>query len=369
MKNLNKLKKNLPATVELKGDKVFMIDQVFLPDKLKIVELKNYSQAIAAIKEFNVRGAQAIGAVGGAGLFLASKSYKGNNFKDYLKFLKKVGKELIKARPTASNLFWAINLLLDKIDSTEIEKAKKSIFDNYKKILKEEVNNNLKIGSHGSKLIKSGDKIMTHCNAGSLSSIWYGTATAPIYSAFLKKKKISVLVNETRPWLQGSRLTAWEMKQAKIDYKINIDSAIGFLMANKMVDIVIVGADRIALNGDVANKIGTYPLALMAKEHNVPFYVAAVKATIDFESKKGGDIEIEERSEDEILKHTSYWEDKNLKKKKNNKKFDSKLNISPKGARAFNPVFDITPAKLITGIITEHGISKPNEIKKLKNKK
>ncbi len=369
MKNLNKLKKNLPATVELRGDKVFMIDQVLLPDKLKIVELKSHSQAIAAIREFNVRGAQAIGAVGGAGLLLASKSYKGKNFKEYSSFLKKAGKELIKARPTANNLSWAVNLLLEKLDTTSLEKAKKSVFDNYKKILKEEVDNNLKIGSYGSKLIKSGDRIMTHCNAGSLSAIWYGTATAPIYSAFLKKKKISVLVNETRPWLQGSRLTAWEMNQAKIDYKINIDSAIGFLMSNEMVDIVIVGADRIALNGDVANKIGTYPLALMAKEHNIPFYVAAVKATIDFQSKKGSDIEIEERSEDEILKHTSYWEGKDLVKKKNSKKFDPKSNISPKGARAFNPVFDITPAKLVTGIITEHGISKPNDIKKLRAKK
>ncbi len=155
------------------------------------------------------------------------------------------------------------------------------------------------------------------------------------------------------------------MKQVKIDYQINIDSAIGFLISRKKLDLIIVGADRIALNGDVANKIGTYPLALMAKEHNIPFYVAAVKATIDFNCKSGSNIKIEKRAPEEILKHTSYWENKNLAKKQT-KDFDPLLEIAPKGAKAFNPVFDITPAKLINGIITEDGIFKPKDIKRLK---
>ena len=367
MKNLKQLQQTLPLTVELKNDSVIIVDQVFLPDKLKFIKLKKYPEAIRAIKEFNVRGAQALGAVGAAGIFLASYGYSKKNVSEFKKYLKKVGREIIKARPTAHNLSWAVNYLLDNLSGQSVVEVKKGITAGYKKILKEEVENNLKIGELGSKLIKNNARIMTHCNAGSLSAIWYGTATAPMYSAVLQGKKISVLVNETRPWLQGARLTAWEMKMSKIDYTINIDSAVGFLMSNKMVDMVIVGADCIALNGDTANKIGTYPIALMARQYNIPFYVAAVNATINFDIKQGSDIKIEERSGDEILKHTSYWESKNLIKK-SSKNFDPLLNISPRGAKAFNPVFDVTPAKLITGIITESGIFKPNEIKKIKKK-
>jgi methylthioribose-1-phosphate isomerase len=365
MKSLKQLQKAIPLTVELKKNSVKIIDQVFLPDKLNFLELKKYSQAISAIKEFNVRGAQALGSVGGAGLFLASLDYKKNDPFHFLNYLKKVGDEIISARPTANNLAWTINYLLERIDSNTVSGIKKDIYNNFKKLLEDEVNNNFKIGAYGEKFIKNGSQVLTHCNAGSLSAIWYGTATAPMYSALLKGKKFSVWVDETRPWLQGSRLTAWEMKQAKIDFKINIDSASGFLISNNLVDIVIVGADRIANNGDVANKIGTYPLALMAKKHKIPFYVAAVKATIDFKTKNGSDIKIEERSEDEVLKHTSYWEGKNLYQK-NKKKFDPLLEIAPQGSRAFNPVFDITPAELITGIITEDGVFKPSDIKKTK---
>ena len=365
MKNLKQLQKVLPLTVELKKDKVVIIDQVYLPDKLKFIQLRKYSQAISAIKEFNVRGAQAIGAVGGAGIFLASLQYKKNDPFDFLNYLKKVSQEIIKARPTANNLSWAVNRILGEINSSTVSRIKKDIYNSYKKLLVEEVNNNLKIGAYGEKLIKNNYRIMTHCNAGSLSAIWYGTATAPMYSAILKGKKISVLVDETRPWLQGARLTAWEMNRAGIEHRVNIDSASGFLMENKMVDMVIVGADRIALNGDTANKIGTYPLALMAKRYKIPFYVAAVKATIDFETKNGKEIEIEHRSGDEVLKHTSYWENRNLAKKQG-KNFNPLLEISPKGTKAFNPVFDVTPADLITGIIIEDGIFKPSEIKKIK---
>lgn len=307
-----------------------------------------------------------MGSVGGAGLFLASLAYKKNDPFDFLNYLKRIGQEIIKARPTAHNLSWTINYLLEKIESQTVAGIKKDIYNNFKKLLENEVNNNLKIGAYGEKLIKNNYRILTHCNAGSLSAIWYGTATAPIYSAVLKGKKVSVLVDETRPWLQGARLTAWEMKQVGIEYAINIDSASGFLMENNLVDMVIVGADRIALNGDTANKIGTFPLALMAKRYKIPFYVAAVKATIDFSTKQGSAIKIEERSGQEILKHTSYWENQNLSKKQT-KKFDPLLEIAPKGSKAFNPVFDVTSADLITGIITEDGIFKPSQIKDYKN--
>jgi methylthioribose-1-phosphate isomerase len=190
--------------------------------------------------------------------------------------------------------------------------------------------------------------ILTHCNAGSLSAIWFGTATAPIFQAFIKGKDIKVRIDETRPWLQGARLTAWEMERVGIDYSINIDSAVGYLMSHGLVDMVIVGADHIASNGDTANKIGTYPLALMAYEWKIPFYVAAVSATIDFSLKTGAEIKIEERSGDEILRDIRY-------------KYQP---ISPRRAKSFNPVFDVTPNKLITGIITEHGISRPHDLKR-----
>ncbi len=365
MKSLKQLRAKLPETVKLNKDKVYIIDQVLLPDKLKFIELKNYKESILAIKEFSVRGAQAIGAVGGAGLYLASRNYFKKDKKEFVSYLKKISREIIKARPTASNLSWAVNYLLDNLDKSSVLNIKKSILKNYQDILKKELENNIKIGEFGEKLIKKNYRILTHCNAGSLSSIWYGTATAPIYSALINNKNPFVLINETRPWLQGARLTAWEMKQVAIKYQINIDSAIGFLMRKKLIDLIIVGADRIALNGDVANKIGTYPLALMAREHKIPFYVAAVKSTIDFKCLTGDDIKIEKRSPEEILKHTSYWENKNLVNKKS-KGFDPLLEIAPKGAKAFNPVFDITPAKLINGIITEDGIIKSKKIKNLK---
>ncbi|PIT94443.1 S-methyl-5-thioribose-1-phosphate isomerase, partial [Candidatus Falkowbacteria bacterium CG10_big_fil_rev_8_21_14_0_10_39_9] len=200
---------------------------------------------------------------------------------------------------------------------------------------------------YGNQLIKSGMTILTHCNAGSLSAIWFGTATAPIFQAVLAGKDIKVRLDETRPWLQGSRLTAWEMDRAGIDYTVNIDSASGYLMSHGLVDMVIVGADRIAANGDVANKIGTYPLALMAREHGIPFYVAAVSATIDFTLKTGSGIKIEERSGNEILRDIRY-------------KYEP---IAPRSAKSFNPVFDMTQASLITGIITEYGIFKPGDLK------
>jgi len=246
-------------------------------------------------------------------------------------------------------LAWGVKTILSDLKISSVAKMKQDIRARYSNLLKSEVANNLKLGEYGDRLIKSGMTILTHCNAGSLSAIWYGTATAPIFEAFLKGKNIKVRVDETRAWLQGARLTAWEMDRAGIDYVVNIDSASGYLMSHGLVDMVIVGADRIAQNGDTANKIGTYPLALMAKEHGIPFYVAAVSATIDFSLKSGVEIKIEERSGDEILRDIRYKYEK----------------IAPRGAKSFNPVFDVTPNRLITGIITEYGVTKPRELKRL----
>ncbi|PIP34276.1 S-methyl-5-thioribose-1-phosphate isomerase [Candidatus Falkowbacteria bacterium CG_4_10_14_0_8_um_filter_41_36] len=352
MKNLNYLRKKLPLTVELRSDHVLIIDQTKLPGKLKFLKLKKYPDAISAIKEMQVRGAQAIGAVGAGGIFLAGYSYKKNNASDFYKYLQKIAKEIIKARPTAVNLAWGVKTILADLEITSVLKMKAEIKHRYKNILEQEVGHNLKIGEYGNTLIKSGMTILTHCNAGSLSAIWFGTATAPIFQALMKGKNIKVRLDETRPWLQGSRLTAWEMERTGIDYTINIDSAVGYLMSHGLVDMVIVGADHIASNGDTANKIGTYPLALMAHEWKIPFYVAAVSATIDFSIKTGALIKIEERSGDEILRDIRY-------------KYQP---VSPQGAKSFNPIFDITPHKLITGIITEYGISKSDALNLIKGR-
>ncbi len=350
MKNIKLLTKKLPLTVELKSDHVLIIDQTKLPARLRFIKLKKYQQAIAAIKTMQVRGAQAIGAVGAGGIFLASQSYRGNNPNYFMAFLRQAAKEIIKARPTAVNLAWGVKNLLIGLNDSSVSSMRQEIRRRYKLLLENEVANNIKIGEYGQKLIKSGATVLTHCNAGSLSAIWYGTATAPIFSALIKGKKIKVRLDETRPWLQGSRLTAWEMDRVGLDYAINIDAASGYLLSHNLVDIIIVGADRIAANGDTANKIGTYPLALMAKEHGIPFYVAAVSATIDFSLRSGREIKIEERSGQEILRDIKYRGQR----------------VAPGKAQSFNPVFDVTPHKLISGIITEFGVLSPGQLARIK---
>ncbi|MFA5021852.1 MAG: S-methyl-5-thioribose-1-phosphate isomerase [Patescibacteria group bacterium] len=346
MPDLKNLQKKLPKTIELKKDQVVMIDQLLLPGQLKFIKLKTYPQIIKAIYTMQVRGAQAIGAAGAGGIVLAANSFKSKDVLAFLKFLNKAAKEISQTRPTAVTLAWAVKKIMSQARGNSVLEIQKNIYTAAQKLFASEMQSNIKIGTHGQKLIKNGSRILTHCNAGSLSGIWYGTATAPIFSAFLAGKKIKVLMDETRPMLQGARLTAWEMNRAGIDCQLNIDSASGYLMSHKLVDLVIVGADRIAKNGDVANKIGTYPLALMAYEHKIPFYVAAMNSTVDLTLASGKLIPIEERNPDEVIKDILYY----------------KKPVAPKGVKAFNPVFDVTPAKLIKGIITEQGIFVPREI-------
>ncbi|MFA6410960.1 MAG: S-methyl-5-thioribose-1-phosphate isomerase [Candidatus Buchananbacteria bacterium] len=346
MSDLKSLQKKLPKTIELKKDHVVMIDQLLLPSQLKFIKLKTYQQVIKAIYTMQIRGAQAIGAAGASAVVLAANSYKSNNVSNFLKFLNQAAIQIAKTRPTAVNLAWAVKKVMSETKGNSVAEIKKNIFIAADKLLNSEMQNNLEIGKYGQVLIKNGARILTHCNAGSLSGVWFGTATAPIFAAHLAGKKIKVLMDETRPMLQGARLTAWEMIRAGIDCQLNIDSASGYLMSHGLVDIVIVGADRIVKNGDVANKIGTYPLALMAREHNIPFYVAAMNSTIDLNLASGKDIPIEQRNSDEIIKDILYY----------------KKPVAPKGVKAFNPVFDVTPAKLVTGIITEKGIFEAPQI-------
>ncbi len=350
MLNFKKLQTLLPKTIELKKDHALIVDQRLLPSRLKFIRIKNYRQMIRAISEMNIRGAQAIGAAGACGLVLAALSYKKENVFNFRIYLHQIAKEIVQARPTAVNLAWMVNLVLAGAKGKTAKEIKANVHQTASAILSAEIAKNIEIGRYGTRLIKNNSRILTHCNAGSLSGVWFGTATAPIYAAFLEGKKLKVNMDETRPMLQGSRLTAWELYRAGIDCELNIDSASGWLFSRKKIDLVIVGADRIASNGDVANKIGTFPLAMMAYVYKIPFYVAAVIGTIDFNIASGRQIPIEERDPAEVTKDILYLGQP----------------AAPSGVKAINPVFDVTPAKLVTGIITELGVFSPEEISNLK---
>ena len=295
-----------------RGDRLELLDQRLLPDKTVYVTCRTAEQVAKAIKDMVVRGAPAIGCAAAFGVVLGKGSAKGYEV-------------LRKSRPTAVNLFWA----LDRMKRAKDLKAEAEA------IYEEDLAANRAIGELGAQFIKERARVMTHCNAGALATAGYGTALGVIRSA--KGKKISVIANETRPYLQGARLTAWEMVQERIPCTLITDNMAGHMMSRGEVDVVIVGADRIAANGDVANKIGTYALAVMAKRHGIPFYVAAPVSTFDPAIPDGSHIPIEERSADEV---TGY----------------RKLRWAPKGVNVRNPAFDVTPADLVTGIICEKGV-------------
>ena len=311
--------------------KVFIIDQTKLPHKLQILCLKDFQETANAIMDMKLRGAGTIGVA--AGFAMAQAFSELNNVKEVQK-----AKQIIEdTRPTAQNLFFATNLVYQK--AIENKYPEQTAWKTAHKILEEDIINSKIMGKIGSELIKDGYNILTHCNAGKLAIAGFGSALAPIYIAHNQGKKIFIYVNETRPRLQGSQLTAWELSQAGIPHIIIVDNAAGFFMQRGKIDIVFVGADRIARNGDVANKIGTYEKAVLAKENGIPFYVVAPTSTIDLSCKSGEAMIIEERSKDEVIKINDKY-------------------IANKESKAFNPAFDITPAKYITGIITEKGIFK-----------
>lgn len=343
MKDINELKSKLPQTVEIFTDKVRIIDQLALPRELKFLDLLTVEDSAKAIKTMQVRGAQAIGSVGIGGMYLSALK-SSDNKNEILENLKVASNLLVhKTRPTAVNLAWGVNKMFEIAKNSKETDLKKVLFESAKEILEDEIKNNLKIGEHGEQLLSHDSTVLTHCNAGSLSSIWYGTATAPIFSALLKNKKIKVAAGETRPQFQGLKLTAWEMKQVGIDCKVIVDNSAGSLLRSQRVSAVIVGADRIAKNGDTANKIGTYPLAVLAHENKIPFYVCAVDATIDRGIESGEEIQIENRPDEDFWKYL------------NKDQFDETFTI-------MNPAFDVTPAKYITKIITEKGVFDPTNI-------
>ena len=318
-------------TVWFEDGVVKLLDQRHLPFEIRIYEARGLEELAVAIEDMVVRGAPAIGAAAAYGMAQARLQGVG---------VKEASDRLRKTRPTGRDLFHALETMTQAIEGGEDPVAAAEAY------AQGDVDRCRAIGVHGEKLIRNGSRILTHCNAGALATVDYGTALAPLRVAREKGRRFFVYVSETRPRLQGARLTAWELVQEGIEHAILTDSAAGHFLSRGEVDLVLVGADRIAANGDTANKIGTYMKAVVAKENRVPFYVAAPTSTIDFSIPSGSKIPIEERSPQEVLQFAG-------------------TAVAPKESPARNPAFDVTPAKYITGIITERGIFKPSELRRL----
>lgn len=333
----------------MENDIVCMIEQNKLPFEFEIHKCKTLDDTCFAIKTMITRGAGSIGAAGGYAMLQAIYSSDNNNL---LQNLKNAKQKIDSTRPTAVNLSYATNRVLQAAKISRDFAICEALA-----VADECAEHGRLIGVHGNELIKNGANIETHCNAGWLALVDYGSALAPIYEAFNSGKDIFVYVDETRPRSQGARLTAWELNQNGVPHAIIPDNAGAHYMSLKKIDLMIVGADRIAANGDTANKIGTLEKAIAAKYYNIPFYVAAPTSTIDLNTANGNLIQIEERGEEEVTFYTGL--------NKENKLTD--IQIASPGSKAFNPAFDVTPANLITGIITEKGIIKPSleSIKKL----
>jgi len=323
--------------IEWLDSRLRILDQSKLPQEQIFIDLNNYHDVVLAIKEMKIRGAPAIGVAAAYGIALGALGIKTANKDEFLAQSNQVMQAFAASRPTAINLFQAINRMNKAARGDGVTEIRNSLVDEAKRIHQEEVSATRQLSQLGAELIKDGFTLLTHCNAGPLATTGYGTALGVIIAAKDQGKKVSVFATETRPLLQGARLTTWELKQEGIPVTLITDSMAGYFMQQSKIDCVIVGADRIAANGDVANKIGTYTLAVLAKENKIALYVAAPTSTIDLSVSSGDKIPIEERSPDEVT-HIQ------------------EAPIAPEGVRAANPAFDITPYSYITAIITERGI-------------
>jgi len=331
---------SLLKTIEWKNNKVVMIDQTKLPNELVFVEYSDYNDVAKAIKTLIVRGAPAIGVSGAFGLALATLQSTATTKEQLLTDLVAAQKTLFETRPTAVNLAWGLDKIMQVAkEGTDIKTIKESIVKTAQEMADDDIKINMTMGKHGSQLFDNNDTIMTHCNAGSLATVAYGTALGVIRATKESGKNIKVIATETRPVQQGSRLTAFELKHDGFDVSLIPDTAVGYTMANKMVNKVVVGADRVLRTGHVYNKIGTYQVALIAKQHGIPFYVAAPLSTFDMKSNPQ-DVIIEQRKGIEVTQ---------IGDKK----------TAPDGINVINPAFDMTPPELISGIITEAGVAKP----------
>ena len=327
-------------TIEWKGDWVKILDQRKLPQEVSYLGCRDASSVAQAIRTMAIRGAPAIGVAAAMGIALAAKKARFSKPWAFTRTTEKVCQQMRETRPTAVNLFWAVERMkkiLDQVPVRGVEETKERLVKEAIQILVEDIEVNHKIGTYGKKLIKNGDGVLTHCNAGALATAGYGTALGVIYAAWSEGKRFRVFADETRPQLQGARLTAWELLQEKIPVTVITDNVAGWLMKKGEINLVLVGADRIARNGDTANKIGTYGLAVLSKWHGIPFYVAAPTSTLDLALASGLDIPIEQRDTKEVTHFRG-------------------TPIAPKGMRAFNPAFDVTPHSLIHSIITEKGL-------------
>lgn len=339
-------------TIEWYGNAVRMIDQRKLPHRIEWYICRGYKDVIDAIEKMVIRGAPAIGVAAAMGLALGANAIGAKSYQVFKEKYKAIADRMAAARPTAVNLRWAVDRmsgLAEKMADRPVAEIKSSLRREAEIILAEDIQINRKIGRNGQELVPKMATILTHCNAGSLATGGYGTALGVIRAAHEAGKKIEVIADETRPWLQGLRLTAFELMEDGIPVTVIIDSAAGSLMRQGKIDLVITGADRIAANGDVANKIGTYQVAVLAKENKIPFYIAAPLSTIDLSLRSGEFIPVEQRNAREVS---------HLGKKK----------IGPSGVKALNPAFDITPFTYVTAIITERGVVRSpfkRELKKL----
>lgn len=344
---------NLPRTIEWLDGRVRLINQLKLPHTLEYVETDDWRRIAKAIENMEIRGAPAIGVAAGYALALAALSYGGEDAEEFKGFLDNVASALLKTRPTAVNLSWAVKRIRRRVAKlVDVDEIRRAVLEEAEDIRREDEESNKRIGDLGERLIEDGDTVITICNAGSLATSYYGTATAPIYRSVERGKEVRVIVLETRPYLQGARLTAWELSRAGIDVRVVTDNSMGIVVQKEDVRIALVGADRVTRLGYVANKVGTYPLALVCFDNRIPLYVAAPTSTLDHEISWPEEIEIERRSEKEVLYIYGH-------------------RIAPMGVRGLYYAFDITPPKYITGIITERGIAYPpyeRSLRRFKNK-
>jgi methylthioribose-1-phosphate isomerase len=331
-------------TIEWKDDAVVMIDQRKLPVSEVYVTCKTANEVAKAIKTMVIRGAPAIGVAAAMGIAVGMTRSRATGTKQFTTEFQKTCDLMAGTRPTAVNLFWAIERMKKSFaaaahEGKSVDEIKRRLVDEARAIHDEDVQSCRTMGAHGAELVPSAARILTHCNAGALATAGYGTALGVIRAAAEQGKTIAVLADETRPFLQGARLTAWELIRDGINTTVITDNMAGAMMGLGQVDLVVVGADRIAANGDVANKIGTYSVAVLAKEHGIPFYVAAPLSTVDLNTPDGSRIPIEERNEREVT-HVGT------------------NRLTPDGAQIRNPAFDVTPSKYVTAIITERGIAR-----------
>jgi methylthioribose-1-phosphate isomerase len=329
-------------TIRWEDDAVLLIDQRILPTKEEYVACRDAESVAQAIKDMVVRGAPAIGVTAAMGIALGLKQARARTAAELQRTMESLSELMAATRPTAVNLFWAIERMKRKFAEllpSGIDATCAGMVDEAVAVLKEDIELNRRMGAHGAKLLEDGMRVLTHCNAGALATAGYGTALGVLRAAVEAGKRIEVFADETRPFLQGARLTAWELMKDGIPVTLITDNMAGHFMARGEIDVVVLGSDRIAANGDVANKIGTYSVAVLAKEHGIPFYAVAPTSTFDLSIASGKEIPIEERSADEVT-HVHG------------------VRLAPEGIRIRNPAFDVTPHQLVSAIVCENGIAR-----------